>query len=128
MCEIHLTKLPYNAYMAQQVGNVHFYGLSIACDECAIGEIWSLQHMWVTDCVMWAAASGDPLKFGVQGVSVTDFHELMGCDITGVNCTMSLLTQQLNSDWMFSVHSQKFARTNLNDILIDIYIYNHEIT
>ena len=45
----------------------------VICDECASGEICSLQHMWVTGSVMWAVASGASLKFGVQGASATNW-------------------------------------------------------
>ena len=72
MCEIRLTKLPH---MAQQVGIVHFYAvteITALCDEWKSGEICSLQHMWVIGSVMWAAASDESLKFGVQGATATN--------------------------------------------------------
>ena len=47
-------------------------GCHVACDECASGEICSLQHMWVAGSVMWVVASGASLKFGVQGASATN--------------------------------------------------------
>ena len=76
MCELRLTKLPY---VAQQVGIVYFYavaeikGCHVACDEWTSGEICSLQHMWVIGSVMWAAASDESLKFGVQGATATNW-------------------------------------------------------
>ena len=45
----------------------------VACDEWTSGEICSLQHMWVTGSVMWAAASDESLKFGVQGATTTNW-------------------------------------------------------
>ena len=48
-------------------------GCHVACDEWTSGEICSLQHMWVTDSVMWAAASDESLKFGVQGFASTNW-------------------------------------------------------
>ena len=48
-------------------------GCHVACDEWTSGEICSLQHMWVTGSVMWAAASDESLKFGVQGATATNW-------------------------------------------------------
>ena len=48
-------------------------GCHATCDEWTSGEICSLQHMWVTGSVMWAAASDESLKFGVQGASATNW-------------------------------------------------------
>ena len=42
--------------------------------------------MWVTGSVMWAAASDESLKFGVQGATATDFRELTAHEITGFDC------------------------------------------
>ena len=81
----------------------------VACDECASGEICSLQHMWVTGSVMWAhsghqsplyetprsggswcslmwaVASGGSLKFGVQGASATNwFSRVNGARDNGI--------------------------------------------
>ena len=46
-------------------------GCHVGCDEWTSGEICSLQHMWVTSSVIWAASSDESLKFGVQGVTAT---------------------------------------------------------
>ena len=48
-------------------------GCHVACDEWTSGEICSLQHMWVIGSVMWVAASGESLNFGVQGASATNW-------------------------------------------------------
>ena len=48
-------------------------GCHVACDEWTSGEICSLQHMWVTGSVMWAVASDESLKFGVQGATATNW-------------------------------------------------------
>ena len=48
-------------------------GCHVACDEWTSGEICSLQHMWVIGSVMWAAASDESLKFGVQGATATNW-------------------------------------------------------
>ena len=48
-------------------------GCHVACHEWTSGEICSLQHMWVIGSVMWAAASGESLKFGGQGATVTNW-------------------------------------------------------
>ena len=48
-------------------------GCHVACYEWESWEICSLQHMWVTGSVMWAAASDESLKFGVQGASATNW-------------------------------------------------------
>ena len=48
-------------------------GCHVACDEWTSGEICSLQHMWVISSVMWAAASDESLKFGVQGATATNW-------------------------------------------------------
>ena len=73
MCGIRLTKLPY---VAQQVGIVQrlrLKGCHVACDEWTSGEICSLQHMWVTGSVMWAAVNDESLKFGVKGATGTNW-------------------------------------------------------
>ena len=63
----------------------------VACDECASGEICSLQHMWVTGSVMWAVASGGSLKFGVQGASATNwFSRVNGVRDNGIRLYWSL--------------------------------------
>ena len=59
----------------------------VACDECASGEICSLQHMWVTGSVMWVVASRATasLKFGVQGASATNwFSRVNGARDNGI--------------------------------------------
>ena len=57
----------------------------VACDEYASGEICSLQHMWVAASVMCAVASGASLKFGVQGVSATNwFSRVNGARDNGI--------------------------------------------
>ena len=48
-------------------------GCHVACDEWTSGEICSFQHMWVTGSVMWAAASDESLKFGVQSATATNW-------------------------------------------------------
>ena len=48
-------------------------GCHVACDEWTSGEICSLQHMRVIGSVMWAAASDESLKFGVQGATATNW-------------------------------------------------------
>ena len=60
-------------------------GCHVACDEWTSGEICSLQHIWVNGSVMWAAASDESLKFGVQA-RLADFHELTAREITGFDC------------------------------------------
>ena len=46
----------------------------VACDKCAVsGEICSLQHMWFSRSLMWAVTSGGSLKFGVRGMSATNW-------------------------------------------------------
>ena len=44
-------------------------GCHVACDEWTSGEICSLQHMWVTGSVMWAAASDESLKLGASATN-----------------------------------------------------------
>ena len=46
-------------------------GCHVACHEWMSGEICS--HMWVTGSVMWAAVNDESLKFGVQGVTTTNW-------------------------------------------------------
>ena len=48
-------------------------GCHVARDEWTSGGICSLQHMWVIGSVMWAAANGESLKFGVQGATATNW-------------------------------------------------------
>ena len=48
-------------------------GCHVAYDEWTSGEMCSLQHMWVTGSVMWAATSDESLKFGVQGATATNW-------------------------------------------------------
>ena len=60
-------------------------GCHIACDEWTSGEICSLQHMWVIGSVMWAAASDESLKFGVQGATATNwFSRVNGARDNGI--------------------------------------------
>ena len=60
-------------------------GCHVACDEWTSGEICSLQHMWVTGSVMWAAAIDESLKFGVQGASATNwFPRVNGARDNGI--------------------------------------------
>ena len=60
-------------------------GCHVACDEWTSGEICSLQHMWVTGSVMWAAASDESLKFGVQGATATNwFPRVNGARDNGI--------------------------------------------
>ena len=100
MCEIRLTKLPY---VAQQVGIVHCYAVAeIKGLSCRLrwmewsGEICSLQHMWVIGSVMWAAASDESLKFGVQGATATNwFSRVNGARDNGIRLYM-----------LFVLHSQ----------------------
>ena len=47
-------------------------GCHVASGEWTSGEICSLHHMWVISSVMWAAASDESLKFGVQGATATN--------------------------------------------------------
>ena len=62
-------------------------GCHVACDEWMSGEICSLQHMWVTGSVMWAATSDESLKFGSKvQARLTDFRELTAREITGFDC------------------------------------------
>ena len=63
-------------------------GCHVACDECASGEICSLQHMWVTGSVMWAIAIGASPKFGSNvWALISDFHKLTVHEITGFDCS-----------------------------------------
>ena len=60
-------------------------GCHVACDEWTSGEICSLQHMWVTGSVMWAAVNDESLKFGVQGVITTNwFPRVNGARDNGI--------------------------------------------
>ena len=60
-------------------------GCHVACDEWTSGEICSLQHMWVIGSVMWAAASDESLKFGVQGATATNwFSRVNGARDNGI--------------------------------------------
>ena len=60
-------------------------GCHVACDEWTGGEICSLQHMWVIGSVMWAAASDESLKFGVQGATATNwFSRVNGARDNGI--------------------------------------------
>ena len=60
-------------------------GCHVTCDEWTSGEICSLQHMWVTGTVMWAAASDESLKFGVQGATATNwFPRVNGARDNGI--------------------------------------------
>ena len=58
-------------------------GCHVVCND---GRVEKFQHMWVTGSVMWAAASDESLKFGVQGATMTDFHELTVHEIMGFDC------------------------------------------
>ena len=80
MCEMRLTnlKLSYPTWPSRWVLGISMQwlrlkGCHVACDEWTSGEICSLQHMWVTGSVMWAAASDESLKFGVQGATATNW-------------------------------------------------------
>ena len=75
MCEICLS---YPAWPSKWVFGISMQwlrlkGCHVACDEWTSGEICSLQHMWVTGSVMWAAASDESLKFGVQCATATNW-------------------------------------------------------
>ena len=60
-------------------------GCHVTCDEWTSGEICSLQHMWVTGSVMWAAVNDESLKFGVQGVTTTNwFPRVNGARDNGI--------------------------------------------
>ena len=60
-------------------------GCHVACDEWASGEICSLQHMWVISSIMWAAASDEWLKFGVQDATATNwFPRVNGARDNGI--------------------------------------------
>ena len=60
-------------------------GCHVACDEWTSGEICSLQHMSVIGSVMWAAASDESLKFGVQGATATNwFPRVNGARDNGI--------------------------------------------
>ena len=66
-------------------------GCHVTCDEWTSGEICSLQHMWVTGTVMWAAASDESLKFGVQGATATNwFPRVNGARDIGFDCNQHL--------------------------------------
>ena len=87
-------------------------GCHVACDEWKSGEICSLQHMWVIGSVMWAAASDESRKFGVQGATATDFRELKAREITGFDC-IPLVTVKCN---LMIIGNTIFNRTRcLND-------------
>ena len=63
----------------------------VACDEYTSGEFCSLQKMWVTGSVMWAVASGESLKFGVQGASASAtnwFSRVNGAQDNGIRLYM----------------------------------------
>ena len=69
-------------------------GCHVACDEWTSGEICSLQHMWVTGSVMWAAPSDESLKFGVQGASATKwFPRVNGARDNGIRLWYSVHTK-----------------------------------
>ena len=75
MCEIHLS---YPTWPSRWVLCISMQWrrlkcCHVVCDEWTSGEICSLQHMWVIGSVMWAAASEESLKFGVQGATVTNW-------------------------------------------------------
>ena len=60
-------------------------GCHVACDEWTSGEICSLQHMWVIGSVMWVAARGESLNFGVQGATATNwFPRVNGARDNGI--------------------------------------------
>ena len=78
MCEIRLSypTWPSRWVLCISMQWLRLKGCHVACDEWTSGEICSLQHMWVTwvtGSVMWAAASDESLKFGVQGASATNW-------------------------------------------------------
>ena len=60
-------------------------GCHVAWDEWTSREICSLQPMWVIGSVMWAAASDESLKFGVQGATATNwFSRVNGARDSGI--------------------------------------------
>ena len=89
MCEIRLTKLPY---VAQQVDIVHFYAVAeikgLSCRLRWMDEWRNLltsTHVGHRHVVMWAAASDESLKFGVQGATATNwFSRVNGVRDNGI--------------------------------------------
>ena len=75
MCEICLSypTWPSRWVLCISMQWLRLKGCHVAWDEWTSGEICSLQHLWVTGSVMWAAASDESLKFGVQGASATNW-------------------------------------------------------
>ena len=90
MCEIRVTPTttwPSRCLLCISMQWLRWKGCHVASDEWTSGEICSLQHMWVTGFVMWAAVSDESLKFEFQGASTTDFRQLTAREIMGFNCT-----------------------------------------
>ena len=76
MCEIRLQSYPMwpsRWVLCISMQWLRLKGCHVASDEWTSGEICSLQHMWVIGSIMWAAASDESLKFGVQGATVTNW-------------------------------------------------------
>ena len=105
MCEIRLTKLPY---VAQQVGIVHFYAVAeikgLSCRLRWMDEWRNLltsTHVGhrLRHLVMWAAASDESLKFGVQGATATNwFSRVNGARDNGISLYISTLPLKFGVD------------------------------
>ena len=96
-------------------------GCHVACDEWTSGEICSLQHMWVIGSVMWAAASDESLKFGVQGETATNwFSRVNGARDNGIwlyeNSLGDIFTCCNDFDNAFGIHQR-----NLSVAIVLIY-------
>ena len=84
-------------------------GCHVAWDEWTSGEICSLQHMWVIGSVMWAAASDESLKFGVQVATATNwFSRVNGARDNGI--------------WLYSyLHVQYSPQPRLLDLFLSMF-------
>ena len=101
MCEIRLScpARPSRWVLCISMQRMTLKACHVTCDECANGEICSLQHMTVTGSVMWAVMSGASLKFGVQGASATNwFSQINGARDNGIQ--LYCLLQQAGQFWI----------------------------
>ena len=135
MCEIRLSYPTWPSRWVLCISRqwLRLKGCHVTCDEWTSGEICSLQHMWVNGSVMWAAASDESLKFGVQGASATNwFPRVNGVRDNGIRLYIFTIHLTLGCNGFgkdnCKTRWQTFKFGNLMRLILEIlfYIYSTE--